>query len=230
MSVFRLHEIAPLLGKDVRSIRRWCLSGVIPCASQSTGGHWRLEGETRSQVAKIVSESIAGKIKTRKRIRDYNGKIVSPGKIARSRDRFTYSKWRRLAILTTCAEILDTRIEDVDVIERHGIKKVAKHLGVSEKSLMPESVFESDDWKSPDKVVIALAWLMSRPEEVLKSGAGIAEFFGMSRSSLYRHLGHEMKTARELARRSQKREREAKREFAKAKKTLTTDYDKKEEP
>jgi hypothetical protein len=38
----RLPDIALLLGKDARTVRRWCEKGFVPGAARTDGGHWRV--------------------------------------------------------------------------------------------------------------------------------------------------------------------------------------------
>jgi hypothetical protein len=45
MSVFKLSEIAPWLGKDERTLRRWCIAGRVEGAFQTAGGHWRIRAK-----------------------------------------------------------------------------------------------------------------------------------------------------------------------------------------
>lgn len=45
MSDFRLSEVAGWLGKDERTLRRWCIAGMVPSAFLTAGGHWRVRAE-----------------------------------------------------------------------------------------------------------------------------------------------------------------------------------------
>ena len=42
MSEYRLVEVALWLGKNERTIRRWCIAGRVGGAFQTLGGHWRI--------------------------------------------------------------------------------------------------------------------------------------------------------------------------------------------
>jgi hypothetical protein len=52
MSDFSLSKVAPYLGKDARTIRRWCERSIIPNAFQTKGGHWRIKGESPQSIAR----------------------------------------------------------------------------------------------------------------------------------------------------------------------------------
>jgi hypothetical protein len=62
MSDFRLHQIAPFLEKDEKTLRRWCRDGSVPSISsgepvgcyQTQGGHWRIIGQTREEVVEFL--------------------------------------------------------------------------------------------------------------------------------------------------------------------------------
>jgi hypothetical protein len=45
MSEFRLSDVAGWLGKDERTLRRWCIAGMVPSAFLTAGGHWRIRAE-----------------------------------------------------------------------------------------------------------------------------------------------------------------------------------------
>jgi hypothetical protein len=74
MSDFRLHQIAPFLEKDAKTIRRWCETGVVPPLKEggkvgcyrSPGGHWRISGRTREEVVEFLRGRIPKTSRRRK--------------------------------------------------------------------------------------------------------------------------------------------------------------------
>ena len=50
MSEFRLSEVAGWIGKDERTLRRWCIAGRVSGAFQTAGGHWRIRAESANRV------------------------------------------------------------------------------------------------------------------------------------------------------------------------------------
>jgi len=48
MSDFKLSEIAGWIGKDEKTLRRWCIAGRVEGAFQTQGGHWRVAIEAQS--------------------------------------------------------------------------------------------------------------------------------------------------------------------------------------
>lgn len=66
MSDFRLHDVAPFLEKDAKTLRLWCKAGVVPPvahgepvgAFQTPGGHWRISGKSREEVVDFIRARI----------------------------------------------------------------------------------------------------------------------------------------------------------------------------
>ena len=209
MSVFSLSSVAGLLGKDTRTLRRWCIAGAVPGAVVSRGGHWHIEARDLKAAARKAQAGVKGKIKTRTRLRHHNGSAISSAHKAKARNRFAASNLKYLTIHTTHAEILDSFPEDLDEIERLGLDKIAAAWGVDPKDLLPNSVFDSDLWKSDKRGVAALAWLMARPEDPLKSVKQIAAYYDMNVRTFYRRLGHQLRGARDFSKIILSRKRES---------------------
>lgn len=57
MSVYSLQEIAKILKKDARTLRRWCIAGHIPSARMTQGGHWRISADSKQLAIKAVRAS-----------------------------------------------------------------------------------------------------------------------------------------------------------------------------
>jgi hypothetical protein len=73
MSVFSLGPIARAAKKNARSIRRWCEEGRVPGAFQTSGGHWRVRGESPARiVAKCDVAGFARRRKPPRHLRELN--------------------------------------------------------------------------------------------------------------------------------------------------------------
>lgn len=64
MSVFSLAPIARAAKKNARSIRRWCEEGRVLGAFQTSGGHWRVRGESPARI--VAGCDVAGFARRRK--------------------------------------------------------------------------------------------------------------------------------------------------------------------
>jgi hypothetical protein len=60
-----LRSIALMLGKDLRTIRRWCARGYIPGAYRTKGGHWRIRARYPMILVRKIRAITRGKTRRR---------------------------------------------------------------------------------------------------------------------------------------------------------------------
>ena len=84
MSEFFLPEVASLAGKDARTMRRWCIAGVVPGAFQTDGGHWRIKSTSLANAAAFAMRGAGGFSRKRTpRKMTISGKPIPPEMLAR---------------------------------------------------------------------------------------------------------------------------------------------------
>ena len=199
MSVYSLSSVASLLGKDPKTLRRWCAAGVVQGAVVSSGGHWRIKARNLTAAAKVAKAGAERSIKTRVRLRDHTGAVIPSAHIAKARNPFSASNRKSIIIDTTHAVILDSMPEDLKKIEDMHLDKISVAMGIDARDLLPDSIFDSPLWKSDKRGIFAIAWLIAMPEDPHKKAKDIAQEYGMNVRTFYRRLGHLLPKARKVA-------------------------------
>ena len=175
MSDFFLPEVAALLGKDARSVRRWCIKGLVKNAVQTPGGHWRICGPTLEIAAAKVKFAVA-----------------------------KHARGQRLKKTTiTGKAIPEAMLERVERMKKNLKKSMSREtvlLRVMDgmpAEFMPDGVMESPFLV--DATQAAIAWAMISEDEFKPRVEDIAPKFGIPRRKFYRWFGKRLPEARAAA-------------------------------
>jgi hypothetical protein len=172
MSDFFLPEVAELARKDARTLRRWCIAGVVPGAWKSPGGHWRIKAESLENAAGLAMRGA----------RDFSRKR-NPQK-------------KTIGGKPVPAEMLAR----VEAMKRNLRKNIPSSIAVIRVlQTMPEEFAPDGVLESPflaNSVVSAIAWVMAATGELRPHVEDVAPAFGMGRRKFYRKFGKHLPDAR----------------------------------
>ena len=172
MSEFFLPEVASLAGKDARTMRRWCIAGVVPGAFQTDGGHWRIKSTSLANAAAFAMRGAGGFSRKRTpRKMTISGKPIPPEMLA--------------------------RVEAMKFKQRKALPNqlaVLRILKTMPPEFAPDGVFESPFLA--DAAVSAIAWVMAATGDFRPSADDVAPAFGMDRRKFYRKFGKHLPEAR----------------------------------
>ena len=172
VSDFYLPDVAALLGKDSRSVRRWCIKGLVPNAIQTPGGHWRICGPSLEVAAAKVKFAVLKHTRgQRLKKTTITGKPIPPSALER------VEQMKRNLKKSMSREVLLLRVMD----------------GMPEE-FMPDGVMESPFLVDATKTAIAWAMISEGPRV-----EDIAPKFGISRRKFYRWFGKRLPEARVAA-------------------------------
>jgi hypothetical protein len=175
VSDFFLPEIAAVLGKDARSVRRWCIKGLVPNAIQTPGGHWRICGPSLEVAAAKVKFAVLKHTRgQRLKKTTYTGKPIPPSALER------VEQMKRNLKKSMSREISLLRVMD-------GIPAEFKPDDVMESPLLAEAT------------KTAIAWAMISEDEFKPRVEDIAPKFGIPRRKFYRWFGKRLPEARAAA-------------------------------
>jgi AraC-like DNA-binding protein len=170
MSDFSLPELAKRLEKSPRTIRRWCDRGLVPGAYRTPGGHWRI-ADAPADLAKTASEAAKG----------FSRKRARKGPIQKIEAR------------------INQRAKDIQRLLRPHLgpaKAVLEKLGDQRKSPESRRLLFEIPIHSPTICTQGIASLMISTGEFEPSAQSIANKLGVSRRTVYRRYGRELRKAR----------------------------------
>jgi hypothetical protein len=175
VSDFFLPEVAALLGKDARSVRRWCIKGLVKNAVQTPGGHWRIGGQTLEIAAAKVKFAVM-KHARGQRIRQttITGKPIPPPMLE--------------------------RVENMKQKLKKSMRRDMVVLRVMDE--MPPEFIPDGVWESPwiaDAKTSALAWAMVSDGDFRPGVEAVADRLGIPRRKVYRLFGKNLPAARRAA-------------------------------
>ena len=172
VSDFYIPDVAALLGKDSRSVRRWCIKGLVPNAIQTPGGHWRICGPSLEVAAAKVKFAVLKHTRgQRLKKTTITGKAIPPSALER------VEQMKRNLKKSMSREVLLLRVMDG----------------------MPEEFMPGGVWESPflgDAKTTAIAWAMVSEGEFRPMVKDVSACFGIPRRKFYRWFGKTLPAAR----------------------------------
>jgi hypothetical protein len=185
MSVFKLSQIAGWLGKEEKTLRRWCIAGRVRGAFQTKGGHWRIRTPHSGALAasKILREMTKAPGEGFKRA--FQPRVRNPlhkqlNKAMRQADKM-FSRGRGKAWLHATREI-DARLDQMDfsdderILVRDALRKI-----IWETEISPEL------WNLIPKVAAGI-WAKDAADDGRRGIMGAAAKSGIPRTTFRLHF------------------------------------------
>jgi transcriptional regulator GlxA family with amidase domain len=168
MSDFSLPELARRLEKSPRTIRRWCERGLVPGAYRTTGGHWRI-ADAPADLVKTASEAAKG----------FARKRAAKGSFQKFGERIT--QWAK--------EI--QRLLRPHLAPGEAVLEMLAGQPAESRRLLFEIPINSATTRTQ-----GIASLMISTGDFEPSAQAIARKLGVSRRTVYRRYGRELRKAR----------------------------------
>jgi phage terminase Nu1 subunit (DNA packaging protein) len=183
MSVFQLSKLAALLGKDPRTVRRWCEAGFFgKSAYQTRGGHWRVRGTD-------VADLAAG---ARNRAKGFERRRLTKEQAAMLKLQLLSKRMAKM-----------NRAMQVNFRLSRAARMAAKYLALISSTLADKSNEELEMLGLSNAFTDRLAWEPMAAPRIIAAAvcvwmleadstqtACIARRIGVSRRSLMRRFGH----------------------------------------